>query len=92
MHERQMTTAASRREFLAKAGLGCGALALTDLLHSEGIVGAEQSNPLAERQPHFKPRATRCVFFFMNGGPSQVDTFDPKPALEKYHDKKYWQT
>ena len=83
MHKRQMTTAASRREFLAKAGLGCGALALTDLLHSEGIVGAEQSNPLAERQPHFKPRAKAVIWLFQTGSPSQVDTFDYKPELIK---------
>ena len=81
MHEQQMTTAASRREFLAKAGLGCGALALTDLLHSEGIVGAEQSNPLAERSPHFKPRAKAVIWLFQTGSPSQVDTFDYKPEL-----------
>ncbi|MEC9349725.1 MAG: DUF1501 domain-containing protein [Planctomycetota bacterium] len=83
MHKRQITTAASRREFLAKAGLGCGALALTDLLHSEGIVGAEQSNPLAERQPHFKPRAKAVIWLFQTGSPSQVDTFDYKPELIK---------
>ena len=83
MHKRQMTPAASRREFLAKAGLGCGALALTDLLHSEGIVGAEQSNPLAERQPHFKPRAKAVIWLFQTGSPSQVDTFDYKPELIK---------
>ncbi|MBS0266830.1 MAG: DUF1501 domain-containing protein [Planctomycetes bacterium] len=41
--------------------------------------------PLAPRQPHFAPRAQRVVHLFMNGGPSQVDTFDPKPALAKYH-------
>ena len=83
MHERQITSVASRRDFLAKAGLGCGALALTDLLHSEGIVGAEQSNPLAERQPHFKPKAKAVIWLFQTGSPSQVDTFDYKPELIK---------
>ena len=46
------------------------------------------NSPLAERPPHFKPRAKRVIFLFMNGGPSHVDTFDPKPALEKYAGQK----
>src|SRR5207245_1557824 len=47
---------------------------------------AEQSdNPLSPRPPHFAPKAKSVIFLFMVGGPSQVDTFDPKPALEKYN-------
>jgi hypothetical protein len=48
-------------------------------------VGALAVNPLAPKAPHFAPRATRVIFLFMNGGPSHVDTFDPKPMLAKHH-------
>ncbi len=71
----------NRRELLTRSGFGFGALALADLLQ------AEATNPLAPKKPHFTPKAKRVVHLFMNGGPSQVDTFDPKPALDKYHGK-----
>ena len=71
----------SRRQWLQTAGLGCGALALTDLLGRESA-GAKASHPLVG---HFSAKATNVIWLFMHGGPSQVDTFDPKPALAKYH-------
>src|SRR5215207_7104487 len=71
----------TRRDLLVRSGLGFGALALADLLH------AEAPNPLAPKKPHFPAKAKRVVHLFMNGGPSQVDTFDPKPLLDKYHGK-----
>src|SRR5436190_8418258 len=77
----------SRREFLARAGGGMGALALTALLGrpTHGNDPDEPAaNPLAIRDPHFAPRAKRVVWLFMDGGPSQIDLFDRKPALEKY--------
>src|SRR5262245_41129138 len=79
----------SRRELLQRSGLGFGMLGLAGVLASEGSLSATPSagNPLAPKQPHFRPRAKRVVHLFMNGGPSQVDTFDPKPALDKYHGK-----
>jgi hypothetical protein len=49
-----------------------------------GLCGAADKSPLAPRAPHFAPKAKRVIFLFLNGGPSQVDTFDPKPALAKY--------
>src|SRR5213592_2683859 len=67
----------SRRRFLQQAGLGCGSLALTALLHQEGLLAAEA------RQPHFAPKAKSIIWLFMTGGPSQVDTFDYKPELQK---------
>jgi hypothetical protein len=76
----------SRREFLWQAGAGFAGLALLDLLCRDGhLAGAAGERP----KPHFKPRAKRAVFLFMNGAPSQVDTFDPKPDLEKYDGKPY---
>ena len=74
--------------------MGLGMLGLTGVLSGEGSLapaaarGAEPTagaNPLAVKQPHFAAKASRVVHLFMNGGPSQVDTFDPKPALDKYH-------
>ena len=71
----------TRRELLSRSGMGFGALALADLLH------AEAPNPLAPKQPPLPARAKHVVHLFMNGGPSQVDTFDPKPMLDRYHGK-----
>jgi hypothetical protein len=83
----------SRREFLWEAGSGFVGTALTWLLARDGFfdskaLGAESSaaaSPLAPRAPHFAPKAKSCIFLFMYGGPSQVDLFDPKPALAKHH-------
>ena len=75
----------TRREFLWQAGGGFAGLALADLLGADPV----RRSPLAEKRPHFPAKAKYCVFLFMNGGPSQVDTFDPKPALEKYHGMPY---
>lgn len=67
----------SRREFLEKAGLGFGMLAATDLLAKE--------HPLAAKAPHFAAKADSVIFLFMHGGPSHIDSFDPKPILNKLH-------
>ncbi len=75
----------SRREMLTRAGLGIGGLGLATLLHEVGLAGNGPSgSPLAAREPHFAPKAKRVIQIFSEGGPSQVDTFDPKPALTKY--------
>ena len=70
---------ASRREALKQMGAGFGWLALTSLLAEE----AGASGPLALREPHFAPRAKRVIMLFMFGGPSHIDTFDPKPILNR---------
>jgi len=71
--------------------MGLGTLALAGLMKESGLLAAEDStgaeSPLTEKPPHFAPRAKHVIHLFMNGGPSQVDTFDPKPALEKYDGK-----
>ncbi|MCZ2343988.1 MAG: DUF1501 domain-containing protein [Bacteroidales bacterium] len=74
--------ALSRRDWLATAGSGFGAVALSALLQSEAH-SAESIGPLAPRKPHRKPTAKSCIFLFMEGGPSHMDTFDPKPLLNK---------
>ena len=73
----------TRRDILARAGHGFGALALASLLEANPRV-----NPLAAKPPHFAPKAKSVIFLFMVGGPSHVDTFDPKPALKKYEGQK----
>src|SRR5215210_7851025 len=83
----------TRRERLRRGGMGMGALALAQLIgHSDQAAAQTQqiniANPLAPRQPHFAPRAKRVIHLFMNGGPSHVDTFDPKPELDKYDGKR----
>ncbi|MCB1230830.1 MAG: DUF1501 domain-containing protein [Verrucomicrobiae bacterium] len=70
----------SRRDLLLKTGFGFGAMAASDLLAAANV---SSETPLAVRQPHFPARAKRVIHLFMNGGPSQIDTFDPKPQLGK---------
>src|SRR5579871_2250115 len=86
--------ALTRRELLARLGNGFAALGLAGLLGSEAsadvvhaaATGAASSlNPLAPKRPPLPAKAKRVIFLFMNGGPSHVDTFDPKPMLTKYH-------
>ena len=87
----------TRREFLWEAGGGFTGLALIDLLSREGFFAKEalgesssavkeavsELHPLAPKAPHFGTAAAKhCVFLLMNGAPSQVDTFDPKPMLD----------
>jgi uncharacterized protein (DUF1501 family) len=77
--------AASRREFLEKSGLGFGALAAGYLLERDALAATAGKipNPLAPKPPHFAAKAKSVIFLFMHGGPSHLDTFDPKPLLEK---------
>src|SRR6516225_8401896 len=87
----------TRREFLWQVGGGFAGLALIDLLTRDGFFAglaraAEPKaalNPLAPKKPHFPAKAKHVVFLFMNGAPSHVDTFDPKPALTQHHGKPY---
>ena len=74
----------NRRMMLERSAMGMGALALGSMLQS---ADAAEANPLAVRKPHFAAKAKRVIHLFMNGGPSHVDTFDPKPSLEKYAGK-----
>ena len=88
----------TRREFVWEMGAGFTGLALTSLLADDGFYakhGTGGNQPLAPRPPHFATKAKSCIFLLMNGAPSQVDTFDYKPELEKHAgqslpaDKKY---
>ncbi len=81
----------TRRDFLNRCGMGFGALALGSVL-SEAMgfeaSAASDLNPLMPKAPHFPATAKRVIHLFMNGGPSHVDTFDPKPELTKFHGKE----
>ena len=81
----------TRREFLWQVGGGFAGLALIDLLSRDGFFGqahaTEAASPLLPKKPHFAAKAKHAVFLFMNGAPSHVDTFDPKPLLNKLHGK-----
>ncbi len=90
----------SRRNLLQSSGLGLGWLAATELLAGEtgsralsrgadGVAAMDERlpNSLAAKPPHFAPRAKRVIHLFANGGPSQIDTFDPKPMLNQLHGK-----
>jgi len=72
----------SRRDALSQSALGFGFLALADLLNAA-------DTPSTTKGPHFKPRAKRVIFLFMKGGPSHIDTFDPKPQLDRDDGKPY---
>ena len=88
---------ATRREFLGRSGLGMGLFGLAGVLQdAEGANGQGQlggqgplggGNPMLPREPQFPARAKHVIHIFLNGGPSHVDTFDPKPALEKHAGK-----
>lgn len=77
----------SRRSFLKNAGLGCGSLALTSLLNDSGLLGSASAAGLprigGRSGPDFAPKAKSVIWLFMPGSPSQVDTFDYKPELQK---------
>ena len=78
----------TRRDFLGSCAAGIETIALAQLLASEGRAeGNEQpiDNPLAPRPPHFEPTAKNLIVLFMAGAPSQIDLFDPKPELQKWH-------
>src|SRR4051812_143800 len=90
----------SRRELLNRAGEGIGSLALAWLLNQDGLLAAPPANassaasctdssgiqsPFSPKKPNFEPRAKAVISLFMDGGVSHIDTFDPKPALDKYH-------
>src|SRR6266478_3150024 len=85
----------TRREFLWEVGGGFAGLALIDLLCRDGFftnraeAGAARDQVLAAKPPHFPAKAKHAVFLFMNGAPSHVDTFDPKPALSRFNGTPY---
>jgi hypothetical protein len=90
MHPHEDHIRQSRRDFLTSSASGVGLLALASMLRDEGLLAAEPAtveaaNPLAPRLPHFAPKAKACICIYLEGAPSQIDLFDPKPKLRELH-------
>src|SRR5688572_23978069 len=83
MHCRRFHLPPTRRDMLRRCANGFGAVALSALL------GDRADGAWTASAPHFRPRAKNVIFLFMDGGPSQVDTFDPKPRLERDHGQPF---
>ena len=94
MNELQASLLSSRRGFLTSGANGIGLAALASLLGRNAAAGGETNggdaaaNPLAPRLPHFAPKATSCICIYLEGAPSQIDLFDPKPKLNELHGQK----
>lgn len=84
------TARLARRDFLTSTASGLGLLALASMLRDDGLLAAEtpSNDPLRPRFSHFAPTAKNCIFLFLEGGPSQIDLFDPKPKLNELHGQK----
>ena len=83
--DRHHRRAATRREFFTRAGSGLAGIALAHMLHEDGIAAsvASAADPMAPKQPHHQPTAKSIIWLFMEGAPSHVDLFDPKPKLKE---------
>src|SRR3954454_10432823 len=82
----------TRRAMFRSMSGGIGAAALAHLMGGGTALGPADDSPrdLAPRAPHFAPKATSVIHLFMNGGPSQMDLFDPKPMLDRHHGQSYF--
>src|SRR5438067_9995308 len=94
MHPLHASILQSRRDFLATSASGAGLLAVASLLRDEGLLSAAETTPpdparpLAVRPPHFAPKAKNCICIYLEGAPSQLDLFDPKPKPNELHKQK----
>jgi len=96
MNNSQQHTGVTRREMLRRMGAGFGSLGLAAVASDSGLISpsvlsaasAESASPLAQKAPHFAPRAKRIIQLFMPGGPSQVDTFDYKPDIKRFEGQR----
>src|SRR5579871_1821060 len=86
-------TGVSRRTFLSDVGMGFTGLALGAMLYRDGVARAAPADRAPpDGKPHFPPKAKSVIWFFLVGGVSQVESFDPKPALDKYAGKTIAET
>lgn len=92
MDPRQFAITTARRNFLTTCASGIGGLALASLLEADGVFAKEAvdrtNDPLRPRPPHFPATAKSCIFIFLEGAPSQIDLYDPKPKLNELHGQK----
>ena len=86
MHPIDESVLRTRRSFLATGASGAGTLALASLLQRDGLLADDgaRKDPLAPRRSHFPARADACIFIYLAGAPSQLELFNPKPALKKW--------
>src|SRR5438045_1255477 len=86
----------TRRTFLADMGMGFTGVALGAMLHRDAMARADQTNPAGwsppDGRPHFPPKAKNVIWLFMIGGTSHLESFDPKPALNRYAGKTIAET
>ena len=77
----------SRRAFLRDCAGGLGMIAFSQLLALEGAAGQTRPglNPMSVKQPHFSPKAKNVIYLFMAGAPSQLDLYDAKPEMQRWH-------
>lgn len=92
MNDQDFSSLQMRRDFLQRCAGGLGTIALAHLMGIEGRTAnaapdLSSANPLAPKKPHFAGKAKNVIFLFMEGAPSQLDLFDPKPELQKWHGK-----
>src|SRR5438105_15762348 len=92
MHPTHAALLQSRRNFLATSASGVGLLAVASLLKDNGLLAATPGtnvpgSPLDPKAPHFAPKAKNCICIYLEGAPSQIDLFDPKPKLNELHGK-----
>src|SRR5262245_50470381 len=85
-----MTPYSTRRDFCRSASTGLYGAALAHLLGQDSLRASEPVADLKPRAPHFPAKAKSVIHLFMNGGPSQMDLFDPKPKLDQQHGKPYF--
>jgi len=78
-----------RRSFLADVGFGFTGLALGAMLHRDGVARAGESIAVPDGRPHFAPRSKNIIWIFLSGGVSHLETWDPKPALNRHAGKTY---
>lgn len=88
MHPLHESIRQARRNFLATSASGIGTLALASLLRDEGLLAADATDPLAPKKPHFAAKAKACICIYLEGAPSQMDLFDPKPKLNELNGQK----
>src|SRR3954471_8694727 len=91
MHPVQESMLQARRDFLCSTASGLGTLALASMLKEDRLLAGdpvEAANPLAPKLAHFAPKAKACICIYLEGAPSQIDLFDPKPKLNELHGQR----
>ena len=79
----------NRRDFIYSMGASLGSVALAGMMSQKAAASGAAPGPLALKEPHLPPKAKNCIFLMMEGGPSHIDTFDPKPALNDLHLQRF---